>query len=181
MTLRGGAGQAPAILFQLKLVTRISLAIGLLAALVLLGMLFLISGGQGQTYGELIRMHSLTRVHLNTAMLVAGLLLVTVAAVITSVIAWYSSYRVAGPLYRFGQNLRLAGDDGHAPLVGLRRGDALTEQALAVRQAVATLRAHHAAGTAAAREAALAVAAGDAVRYAKALARLKELDAQASL
>lgn len=181
MTLRGGAGQPPAILFHLKLVTRISLAIGVLAAAVLLGMLFLISGGQGQSYGELIRMHSLTRAHLNTAMLVAGLVLVTVTAVITCAIGYYSGYRVAGPLYRFGQNLRLAGDDAHAPLVALRRGDALTEQASGVRQAVATLRAHRAASVAAAREAALAVAAGDAARYAAALARLKELDAQASL
>lgn len=177
----GGLGQPPAILFHLKLVVKISLAVGALAAAVLLAMLTLISGDGGHTYGELIRMHSLTREHLNTAMLAAGLVLVAITAAITSLIGYYSTYRVSGPLYRFGQNLRLATYDEQAPLVALRRGDALTEQSAGVRQAVTALRAHHAALGAAAREASAALAVNDSQRYAAAVARLKELDAQAGL
>lgn len=176
-----GLGQPPPILFHLKLVVRIGLAVGALAALVLLAMLTLISGDSGEVYGDIIRRHSLTRQHLNQAMLVAGLLLVAVTAIITSLIGYYSTYRVSGPLYRFGQNLRLATFDEQAPLAALRRGDALSEQAAGVRAAVTGLRAHVAQRDAAAAAAAQALAAGERARYAAAVARLKELDAQVSL
>lgn len=173
---------APPILFHLKVVARICLALGAAAAAVLLAVLnAAIGGGSGESYGDIIRMHSLTHAHLGKAMLVAGLLLVAVTALMTALIGYYSSYRVAGPLYRFGQNLRLAAGDQHAPLAGLRRGDALGEQAAAIDGAVARLRHHHEALGAAAADAAQACAAGDSVRYGAALARLNELDALARL
>jgi hypothetical protein len=153
----------------------------MLAVLVLVGMLTMISGDSGEVYGDIIRRHSLTRQHLYPAMLVSGLLLVAVSALITSLIGYYSTYRVVGPLYRFGQNLRLATFDEHAPLVALRRGDALTEQSSGVRQAITRLRAHYSEQDGAAAAAAQALAAGDRARYAGAVARLKDLDAEVNL
>lgn len=171
----------PIIFFHLKLVAKISVAVGVLAALVLLVMLTLITGDGGQRYADVIRLHSLTRQHLGAAMLVAGLVLVSITGAITWLIVKYSSFRVAGPLYRFGQNLRLAGACDNTPLVALRRGDALSRQAAGVEQAVAVLRAHYAAVRAAGLGAAAAAAAGDAAAYAAALAELKALDAQVRL
>ncbi|MES2149426.1 MAG: hypothetical protein V4508_06495 [Pseudomonadota bacterium] len=174
-------GQPPLILFHLKLVAKISLAVGALAALVLLAVLRLISGPTGETYGAIVHLHSLTREHLGLAMLLAGLLLVAASAVMTWLIAYYSSFRVAGPLYRFGQNLDLARMGSAGAPLGLRRGDPLGRQARAVERAIATVRAHHDALASASADAAQAAAAADPARYAGALARLKALDARVRL
>lgn len=167
----------PPVFFHLKLVAGISLAVGVLAALVLLAILTLITGESGESYGAIIRSHSLTRRHLGAAMLVAGLLLLAFTALVTCLIVLYSSFRVAGPLYRFGQNLQLAGTSDRTALVELRRADPLGAHADGVKQAVAAVRAHYAGLNDACQCAAQALAAGDAHAYAEALARLKQADA----
>ena len=171
----------PIIFFHLKLVAKISTAVGVLAVMVLLGVLTMITGKTGESYGAIIRLHSLTRQQLGPAMLVAGLLLVAIAGAITCLIVYYSSFRVAGPLYRFSQNLQLARSRGPSAPQGLRRGDPLSRQAAAIDQAMARLRAHHAGVADAAGAAARALAADDAIAYAMALATLKALDAQIRL
>lgn len=172
---------APPIFFHLKLVARISLALGVIAALVLLAMLNLITGESGESYGAIIRSHSLTRRHLGAAMLAAGLLLLAFTALVTCLIVLYSSFRVAGPLYRFGQNLQLASASDHTALVELRRADPLSAHADGVKQAVAAVRAHYAGMNGACARAAQALAAGDACAYAEAVARLKQADAHVRL
>ncbi len=171
----------PMVFFHLKLVAKISLAVGAVAVLVLLAVLTLITGDGGETYGEVIRSHSLTRQELGVAMLVAGLLLVAITGVITWLIVLYSSFRVAGPLYRFSQNLKLAGASDTSALIDLRQGDALATQAVHIKQAVATLRQHRAALKMAAAEAACALAAGHGADYADAIARLNGLDEKVQL
>jgi hypothetical protein len=175
------APDTPLVMFHLKLVANISLAVGALAVLVLLAVLTLITGATGQSYGAIIRAHSLTRQHLGAAMLVAGLLLVALSGAITWLTAYYSSFRVAGPLYRFSQNLKLVrGGDARAPL-GLRRGDALARQAEDIEQAIAGVRGHYASLRATAAAAVAALAAGDAARYAAALEQLNDIDAKVQL
>ena len=169
------------ILFHLKLVSKVSLAIGVAASLVLLGVLTLITGEGGQSYGTIIASHSLTRRHLGAAMAAAGLLLVAFTCIVTCLIIFYSSFRVAGPLYRFGQNLRLASSSDSSALIELRSGDALVRHADGVKHAVGALRGHYLKMELAARAAAAAVAAGDSAGYAAAQARLEELDAQVAL
>lgn len=171
----------PMVFFHLKLVAKISLAVGALAVLVLLAVLTLITGDSGESYGAIIRSHSLTRQELGVAMLVAGLLLVAITGVITWLIVLYSSFRVAGPLYRFSQNLKLARASDASALIELRQGDALATQAAHIKQAVATLRQHHTALKIAAAEAASALAAGHGAAYADAVARLKVLDEKVRL
>lgn len=166
----------PMIFFHFKLVAKISLAVGTLAVLALLAVLTLITGDTGESYGAIIRSHSLTRQHLGAAMLVAGLLLVAITGFITWLIVLYSSFRVAGPLYRFLQNLKLASASDSTELIELRKGDALSKQSACIKQAVSTLRQHYAEMKIAADEASSALAAGNAARYADAIARLKELD-----
>lgn len=174
-------GPTPPIFFHLKLVAKISLGVAVLAALALLVLLTVITGVGGESYGAIIASHSLTRRHLGAAMLVAGLMLVAITGAVTCLIVYYSSFRVAGPLYRFGQNLHLAHACDITPLVELRRGDPLGQHAIAVKQAVATLRAHTIAINHACDRAAAALAARDGAGYAQALARLKELDAHVRL
>lgn len=166
----------PLIFFHLKLVGKISLGVGTVAVLSLLFSLALVSGDNGDSYAEIIRSNSVTRGHLATVMLLIGLMLVAIAGVITWLIALYSSFRVAGPLYRFSKNLKLASSSNYAPLIELRKGDSLMEQAEHIKDAVATLRDHYAEVEAAAADASSALASGDAAAYAVAVARLKALD-----
>ncbi len=171
----------PMVFFHLKLVAKISLAVGALAVLVLLAVLTLITGDSGESYGAIIRSHNLTRQGLGAAMLVAGLLLVAITGLITWFIVLYSSFRVAGPLYRFSQNLKLARTSDTSALLELRQGDALPQQAADIKQAVSTLRQHHAAVKIAAADAGSALVAGDAAQYAAAIARLNVLDEKVCL
>lgn len=167
---------SPPIFFHLKPVAKASVLVVALAALVLLAVLTLITGPTGESYGAIIRLHSLTRHQLGPAMLVAGLLLVAFTGAITCLIVYYTSFRVAGPLYRFSQNLKLARTGERAPPLALRRGDAPARQAAAIEQALAALDAHCAALARAGAEASAALAADDAPAYAAAVARLKGLD-----
>jgi hypothetical protein len=171
----------PLVMFHLKLVAKISLAVGVLAVLVLVTVLTLVAGPAGESYGEIIRAHSMTRQHLGAVMLAAGPVLVALTGVITWLIVCYSSLRVAGPLYRFGQNLKLVRGDAASVPLALRRGDALESQAARIGQAVAAVRAHHARLRSAAAAAAAALERGDAAGYEAALERLKDIDAQAVL
>ncbi len=166
----------PLIFFHLKLVAKVGVAVSALAALVLVLVVLLITHGAGDSYDAIIRSNSLTRQHLGVAMLVAGLLLVAVCGLITWMIVLYTSFRVAGPLYRFSQNLKFASTTDAVELTKLRKGDALLPQAAGIQQAVTVLRQHRADFKAAARDAASALAHGGAEQYADALARLKMLD-----
>lgn len=166
----------PLIFFHLKLVAKISLAVGAVAIVSLLISLTLISGPSGDSYAAIIRNNSITRAHLDPVMLLIGLMLVAVAGVITWMITLYSSFRIAGPLYRFSQNLKLASTSDSANLIELREGDKLMQQAAQIKLAVATLREHIAEVEKAAEETASALEKGDAQAYADAVARLKALD-----
>lgn len=163
---------APSIFFHLRLIAKISLAVALSATLALVAGLTL-AGAGGGSYAALIRSHSLTREYLGAAMLLAGLMLIAIAGVATWMIALYSSHRIAGPLYRFSQNLKLAAASDAAPMLELRKGDALLAQAANV-----SLREHYGAVRAASAQALAALAASDAVNYAEAVKRLKALDDQ---
>lgn len=167
--------QAPSIFFHLRLIAKISLAVAISATLALVAGLTLVGAG-ADSYSALIRSHSLTGEYLGPAMLLAGLMLVAIAGVATWMIALYSSHRIAGPLYRFSQNLKLAAASDAAPMLELRKGDALLAQAANVKLAVAGLREHYAALRGAAGQARAALAAGDAANYAEAVKRLKALD-----
>ena len=166
----------PLIFFHLKLVAKVGVAVAALAALVLGVVVWLITNGAGDSYQAVIRSNSLTRQHLGMAMLLAGLLLVAITGLITWLIVLYTSFRVAGPLYRFSQNLKFADSMEAGELTKLRKGDALLAQAAGIQQAVAMLRQHRADLKAAALDAANALATGRAEQYADALARLKLLD-----
>lgn len=164
------------IFFHLKLVAKISLAVGTLALLAFLAVLTLVTGDTGESYGTIIRSHSLTRQRLTSAMLVAGLLLVASTGFITWLIVLYSSFRIAGPLDRFSRNLNMACASDASELGELQKNDALSKQAAGVREAVNTVRRHFAEIDIAADAALSALTAGNASKYAEAIARLKVLD-----
>lgn len=166
----------PLIFFHLKLVAKISLGVGTVAVLSLLISLLLISGPADDTYSAIIRTNSMTRDNLGKVMLTIGLMLVAIAGVITWLITLYSSFRIVGPLYRFTQNLKLAGTSDSSRLIELRKGDALRDQSANIQRAVANLRDHYAQVEQVSGEALAAFDKGDAAAYEDAVSRLKALD-----
>jgi len=171
----------PLIFVHLKLVAKISLAVGSVAVLSLLGTLTILGPSGANSYAAIVRSNAITSEHLGTIMLLAGLVLVALAGVLTWLIALYSSFRIAGPLYRFSQNLRLASACDSAPLVKLRHGDPLRPQAENIESSVANLRTHYTAIEELARNAGVALERGDAVAYAEAVAQLKAIDGKVRL
>lgn len=171
----------PVIMFHLKLVAKVALAAGGTAVTGLVVALTFLTNPTGEAYHDMIRSSSITRESIGPLMLLAGLTLVAVVGVLTWLIALYSSFRIAGPLYRFSRNFKLAIADRSADLIALRTGDALRRQERNIRHAIDTLRAHSAAIEETSRQAAAALERRDAEAYADAVARLKALDEKARL
>lgn len=149
---------------------------GALSCLILLITLTLITDSAGDSYGYIIQSHALTRQYLGPAMVVAGLALISFSGLLTWLISLYSSFRVAGPLYRFSRNFKQAMISDSTELTGIRQGDCLQQQVNAIKQAVLALRDQRRAIQDAADEAVIALEAGDAARYMATVARLKGLD-----
>ncbi len=174
----------PQIFFHLKLVGKITLLVGAAACGGLLLMLMSISHQSGSSYAETIHSFSLTREHLGAALLVAGFFLVAFAAVIAWLITLYSSFRIAGPLFRFSRNLEMSIAPGPTTLVPIRKGDSLQEEYGHLEQSIHTLQAHYGALREAAGRAAAILESGDKHSYPEAvsaIAKLKELDSHVRL
>ena len=169
----------PLIFIHLKLVAKISLAVGAIAVLSLMLSMSMIRGLDDASYFAAVRSSTITRAQLGPVMLAAGLALVAIAGIITWLIALYSSFRIAGPLYRFSQNLKLATASDGAALIDLRRDDTLNAHSGRIKDAVGVLRAHYAALEAQAEAASAALERGDAAAYEQAVAALKAIDEQA--
>ncbi|VAX13602.1 hypothetical protein MNBD_GAMMA24-1628 [hydrothermal vent metagenome] len=121
---------------RLKQLAWIALLIGLAAAIVLGGLVYFLSAKGGTSYIEMINAHRLSRSHLVPALWVAGLFLLSLVALITGFIALYSSFRVAGPLYRFARNLSVS--EKHS-IIGIRQGDCLQDVSQQLQESIHTL------------------------------------------
>ena len=126
---------------HLSMVARIALGTAVAAALVLGLVLLLAVDHSGTTYAELVQAHSITRRNLGPAFLVGGLVLAVVVALSTWLICLYSSFRVAGPLYRFTRNLEQASAGGK-PL-DIRRDDCLQDLSTELKGSLEHLQAQH--------------------------------------
>lgn len=164
---------------HVRLVGKLGLSVGIAAGTVLLLTLTLITHSSGEHYGQIIRAHALTRQYLGPAMLVAGLALLAIIGVITWLIALYSSFRIAGPLYRFSRNLELAGAIGPIVPIKIRADDVLQKEAREIEDALSAVRSHLAALRKEADELEKALLTNDAEAYEKSLARLRKLESRA--
>lgn len=126
---------------HIRMVSRVALATGLAAGVVLvLALLFAVDSG-GAGYAELIQSQTITRKNLGPALLISGLFLVSFTAFVTWLVCLYGSFRVAGPLYRFARNLEIA--DQTSRLSGIREDDCFQDVSRELRDSVGSLRAHY--------------------------------------
>ncbi len=175
---------SPPILVHVQLVGRIALLTGAAALLGLLGIIAWVSSHDPRNYQEIIGAYLRAEERLGLVTLVFGCFAAAFAGVTTWLIALYSSFRIAGPLYRFARNLEVELARGPVVPGPIRRGDALQAEARAFEQAVAALRGHYQnlrhALSDVEREL-QATDGADGARLAAALHRLREIDHRVSL
>lgn len=133
----------PEMLAHLRWLGRISLWIGIGAAAGLAVVLYLLTKLMGQSYGGLIQSYSLAQYRLGPAMLIGGLILLGLTASLTGLIALYSSFRVAGPLFRLSRNLEVAISQGPVRPIPIRDSDDLHQEALLLEDALGTLASYY--------------------------------------
>ena len=134
---------SPEILFHLRWVAKIALSVGAAAAAGLAAMLYVLTDGSGASYGDLIKSHSVTQHHLGPALLIGGFFLIGFTAVLTWLITLYSSFRIAGPLFRLSQNLEISIAQGPGIPVPIRKSDRLHEEAALLEDALGALASHY--------------------------------------
>ena len=179
-----GRRDEPSIRFHLKLVGKIALAVGATACVGLILTLMSVSAKSGASYAQIIGSYNLTRQHLGPALLVAGLFLLAFTAVITWLISLYSSFRIAGPLFRFSRNLEMEIARGPTAPVPIRKTDSLQQEHEQLKRSIDGLQAHYGALREAALQAQAALGSDDKEAWSEAarvIARLKELDSHVRL
>ena len=161
---------------HLRLVSRLALFTGLAAGLSLLAVIIMLAGEGGADYATIIQSYNISQESLGTVLLITGLLLLALVAFITWLITLYSSFRLAGPLYRFARNLEAAAS-GESALFGIREEDCLQDVSQELLASVAGLQRHYLAISEALEEVEALLEnreAGSAAELGQALARLKE-------
>jgi len=135
--------QNPAAFFHMKWVGKIALLVALAAAAGLVAVVMGVSNDQTTSYTSLVASRSMTQQQLVPVMWIFGLLCVLVAALTTWLIALYSSHRIAGPLFRFAQNLQAILKQPFSVPLAIRKTDVLQREWLEFDAAQARLRSHY--------------------------------------
>lgn len=123
---------------QLKLIGRISLWFSFLAIVGMLIIYFSISS-PGDSYHQNIRELSISQKNLPWVMLVTGLILIMFTGIITWMITLYSTFRIAGPLFRFSRNVEEWIKHEKCNTVPLRKEDSLQEESHLMEETINTL------------------------------------------
>ncbi|WP_428605689.1 hypothetical protein [Sedimenticola sp.] len=131
-------------LFHLKIVLRIAALLTILGALVMVSVVLAVGQTEQQGYLQSLSRLQISQERLMPLVLAAGLFLLTVSAFVTWLIALYSSFRIAGPLYRFTRNLEqeLEHSNLERP-VPIRREDQLQTSGRLLAESVAALNEHY--------------------------------------
>lgn len=139
----GNGRREPPVFFHLKRVAGIALSVSVAACAGMLVVLMLVTDDQGTRYAQIISTHSLTGQNLGWSLLVFGLAIVAFAGVTTWLISLYSSFRVAGPLYRFSRTLETGIAQWPAAPLPIRRTDQLHQEWKALHASVSSVRGHY--------------------------------------
>ena len=129
-------------LFYVRMVGKISLATGLVAVLGSALLVIYIARNadtSGDYVGILVSLGTVQQ-QLPAVLTFIFLTVVAVVAVITWAITLYSSFRIAGPIYRFGANLETAIKSGPITMIPIRETDSLQEESRQLGQCSMSLR-----------------------------------------
>lgn len=129
--------------FDVRLVAKIALSVAVASCVGLLLVLFMVTDDRGTSYAHLIGATELTRQNLKPALLVFGLVMVFFAGITAWLFSLYTSFRIAGPLYRIARDLETAIERGPMAPDPIRKTDQLQREWLQFDASVAVLREHY--------------------------------------
>lgn len=130
-------------LLRLRLISKIALIVGVLSCLCMVLALIFITDNSGINYETIIRSHSISQQHLEPTMLVAGLFLVSFSGVATFLIALYTGFYIAGPLFRFARNIELFIEQGPVAPIPTREKDQLKQEEHQIKRSILKLQKHY--------------------------------------
>ncbi len=170
---------------DVRLVAKIGLSVAAASCLGLLLVLALLSDHRASSYGQIIGALGLARDSLGPAMLMFGLATASFAGVSAWLFSLYTSFRIAGPLYRISRDLEQQIQNGAVTPMPIRAGDSLQREWEAFETGVAALRAQQGELRQALRGVEQALgsdpAGVDDAAFAAALARLKQVEQRVRL
>ncbi len=108
----------------LRFTAKISMGLSILS-IVFLALIISFYGSDEKGYSEIIVALWRTNDNLLLSVLIVGSMLIIIVAIMTWIICLYSSFRLAGPIYRLQQQLGLASNDNSTQLTRLRNQDSL--------------------------------------------------------
>jgi hypothetical protein len=130
-------------LFHLRWVAKIALSAGALATAGMGVVLFALTDRTGASYGELIKSASITHENLGPALLIGGLALVAFTAILTWLISLYSSFLIAGPLFRLSRNIEASLAEGPIKPLPIRDSDRLHREAAMLEDSLGAMALHY--------------------------------------
>ena len=125
---------------DVSLVAKIGLSVAVASCLGLMLALVTVSDDKASSYRQIVGAFGLARDSLGSAMLVLGLALVGFAGLCAWLFSLYTSFRIAGPLYRISRDLELQIDHGPMAPTPIRATDRLQREWSAFEASVAALR-----------------------------------------
>ena len=128
---------------RLRLISKIALMVGGLSCLFMLLVLHFITDNSGVNYETIIRSYSISRQHIGPTLLVAGLFLVAFSGAITFLIALYTGFYIAGPLFRFARNMELFIEHGAVTPIPTRKHDLLKQEEQQIKRSIIKLQKHY--------------------------------------
>lgn len=128
---------------DVRLVAKIGSSVAVASCLGLLLVLVLVSDEKVSGYAPIIGAFALAKHDLEPAMLVFGLAIVGFAGIAAWLFSLYSSFRVAGPLYRISRDLQLQIEHVAVRPMPIRIGDQLQQEWRDFEASVAALHAQH--------------------------------------
>jgi hypothetical protein len=169
---------ATQVIFHFTRLAGIALSVGVVVCAGTLVVLMLATNDKGISYGQAIDAYGLTRWNLGWGFLVFGLAMVSFAGITAWLVSLYSTFRVAGPLFRFSRNLEMEIERGPIAPIPIRRCDQLQREWKEFDAGVAALREHYDQLRQAAKEARQFPYAGATHRESPALAIAQLMEAE---
>jgi hypothetical protein len=181
--IEGNGRREPQFFFHLRRVAGIALSVSVAACAGMLVALMLVTDDPGVSYGQVIGSYSLTGRNLGWSLLVFGSAIIVFAGITTWFISLYSSFRIAGPLYRFSRNLEIGIELWPAVPLPIRRADQLHRESSALIAGVLAVRGQYDDLRRALKEAERSLQSGLAGELAlrEAIARLQEIERRVRL
>ncbi len=125
---------------QLLQVTRISLWVGLLSLVIVSAVILMILPAIPDDYAKFIQYMTKVQYNLPLMISLSAALLISGAGFTVWIICLYSSFRIAGPMYRFARNLEKQIADGPTEMLQIRNDDQLQGESQLFNQATEHLK-----------------------------------------